>query len=78
MQALFYYIYCLVVSNERKQCEVPSTLDSDRQSALFALLQTSLLARLNLTEAIHVALQGLEILVVEIWNICLVLKNLSH
>jgi hypothetical protein len=53
-------------------------LDSHRQAALLVFAQTGLLASLDLTKLIYVALQGLEILVVKIRYVCLVLKNLSH
>lgn len=55
-----------------------SPLDSGAQTALLTLFQTSLLARLDLTKLIDVALQGLEVLVIKIRYIRAVLKNLCH
>jgi len=68
----------LVACNEWKQCKVTCTLDAGAQLTLLALSKASLLASFDLSVNIYVALQGLEVLVVKIWDVCLVLKNLCH
>jgi hypothetical protein len=68
----------LVACYEWQQRNVTSALNSNAQTTLLVLFQTSLLARLNLTELVDVTLQVLEIFVVKVCNVSLVLKNLSH
>jgi hypothetical protein len=68
----------LVISYERKECDVASTLDGGAQATLLAFGKTGLLASFDLAVNIYVALQGLEVLVVKVSDVCLVLKNFSH
>lgn len=68
----------LVVCYEWQQSEVAGTLDGLGQLALLAFGQAGFLARFNLPVLVDVALQRLEIFVVEIGYVCSVLKNLCH
>ena len=54
------------------------TLDSFCQLTLLAFGKTGLLTSLDLSVLVHIPLQGLEILVVEVWNVCSMFKNLCH
>ena len=45
---------------------------------LLTLSQASFLTSLDLSILIHISLQGLEILVVEKWNVTSMFKNFSH
>ncbi len=54
------------------------TLDSFCKLSLLTFSQTSLLTSFDLTILIHISLQGLKVLVVKIWNVCSVFKNLCH
>jgi hypothetical protein len=55
-----------------------SPLDSNAQTALLTLGQTGLLASFDLSVHVHVALQGLEVLVVKKCYVCAVFKDLCH
>src|SRR5256885_9223711 len=55
----------LIIGDERQQRNMPRPLDSDAQTALLAFGEARLLASFNLPVDVDVALQGLEILVVE-------------
>jgi hypothetical protein len=68
----------LVASYEWQQRDVPGTLDSGTQPTLLTFGQAGLLAGLDLSVLVHVALQGLEILVVKKRYIGPVLKYLCH
>ena len=54
------------------------SLDSNSQMALLTLGQARFLTRLNLTILIYIALQRLEIFVVEIRDVCPVFENFCH
>ena len=68
----------LVVCHKWQQCDVACALDGNAQVALLALGQAGLLARLDLSVYVYVTLQGLNVLVVKIWYIAAMFKNLCH
>ena len=68
----------LVVCYEWQQCNVTCALDGGCQTALLALGEAGLLAGFDLAVHVYKALQGLEVLVVKVWYVSLVLKNLCH
>lgn len=63
---------------ERQQADVPGTFDSNCQVALLALCQAGFFTRFDLAVLVDVALQGFEIFVVKICNVCAVFENLCH